>query len=198
MPQKLPGIPVSRRLRQRRNYTGQPDRFTPGKDAAKKIPGGWVWMYRGFGLAGGLSLRAAYLYRTRLAHPRISTWARHTQTDVWIFCTERKPDCDQSIQIKASGVLILGETETEISRSLQRRRWTNYTIFSFNHKPGVRRFLAASFSKKKKNFLTNQRRYGILWLVRANLSCFLPRLSPPRQVASLTGAAPFLPNVSSG
>ncbi len=61
---------------------------------------------------------AAYLYRDESGTPRISTWARHTQTDLWIFCTERKPDCDQSIQIKASGVLILGETETEISQEL--------------------------------------------------------------------------------
>ena len=32
---------------------------------------------------------AAYLYRDESGTPRISTWARHTQTDVWIFCTER-------------------------------------------------------------------------------------------------------------
>ncbi len=54
---------------------------------------------------------------TRLA-PRISTWARHTQTDVWIFCTERKPDCDQSIQIKASGVLILGRRRRKFPSEL--------------------------------------------------------------------------------
>lgn len=75
-------------------------------------------MYRGFGLAGGLSLWGSISVPGREWHTQNFYLGPHTQTDVWIFCTERKPDCDQSIQIKASGVLILGETETEISQEL--------------------------------------------------------------------------------
>ena len=198
MPQSFPEYQFSRRLRQRRNYTGQPDRFTPGKDAAKKIPGGWVWMYRGFGTSGGLSLRGSISVPGRDWHTQNFYLGPAYPNRRMDFLYREKPDCDQSIQIKASGVLILGRRRRKFPRSLQRRRWTNYTIFSFNHKPGGKTGSWRRLFKKRKNFLTNQRRYGILWLVRANLSCFLPRLSPPRQVASLTGAAPFLPNVSSG
>ena len=118
MPQKLPGIPVSADCAS--------VAITPASQTALHLAKTLQRKFQadGYGCTVVSDLPAAYLYgqhictRTRLVLPRISTWARHTQTDVWIFCTERKPDCDQSIQIKASGVLILGETETEISQEL--------------------------------------------------------------------------------
>ena len=87
---------------------------------------------------------------TRLAHPEFLPGPGIPKQTYGFSVPRENQTVIRAFRSKHPACRYWGRRRRKFPRSLQRRRWTNYTIFSFNHKPGARRFLAASFQKKKK------------------------------------------------